>query len=75
MASVNDFKHEQRLTRQQAAERLADIAYALTAGDTLQLRAKGEEVCVKVASEVLLTRETKSNGDRVEIEVGLSWHA
>jgi amphi-Trp domain-containing protein len=73
---VNDFKHEQHLTRQQAAERLADIAYALTTGDTLQLRAKGEEeVRVPVASEVLLKRETKSNGDRVEVEVGLSWHA
>jgi hypothetical protein len=39
---VTDFKHEECISRQYAAERLADIAYALTAGETLELRARGE---------------------------------
>jgi hypothetical protein len=32
---VTDFKHEECISRQYAAERLADVAYALTAGETL----------------------------------------
>ena len=30
-------EHEERLTREQAAERLADIAFALTVGPTLEV--------------------------------------
>jgi amphi-Trp domain-containing protein len=72
---LTGFKHEERVSRQQAAERLADIAYALVAGGTLELRTKGEEVKVGVADEVLLKRESRTNGDRVEVEVELSWSA
>jgi hypothetical protein len=35
-------RHEEHVSRQQAAERLVDIAYALTAGGTLELRAEAE---------------------------------
>jgi amphi-Trp domain-containing protein len=71
---VSHFEHEERLPRQQAAERLADIAFAF-AGGTLELRAEGEQLRVPVAREVLLRRETKSNGDRVDVEVRLRWSA
>src|SRR5690349_9052708 len=47
-----EFTHVERLSRQQAAERLVDIAYALTAGATLELRTRGERVNVPVADEV-----------------------
>jgi amphi-Trp domain-containing protein len=72
---VTGFRHEERVSRQQAAERLADIAYALTAGGTLELRTKGEQVKVQVAEEVLVRRESTVNGDRVKVEVELSWSA
>jgi amphi-Trp domain-containing protein len=72
---VTEFKHEERVSRQQAAERLADIAYALTAGGTLELRTNGDQVRVPVASEVLVKRETRSNGDRVDVEIVLTWSA
>jgi amphi-Trp domain-containing protein len=72
---VTDFKHEQRLSRQQAAERLADIAFALTAGDTLELRAGDQEVRVPVPAEVVLKRNSRSNAGHVEVELGLSWFA
>ncbi len=39
---MTEFKHEEHLSREQAAERLADIAFALTAGGTLELRIEGE---------------------------------
>ena len=72
---MTEFKHEERVSRQQAAERLADIAYALTAGGTLELRTNGDQVRVPVASEVLVKRETRSNGDRVDVEIVLTWSA
>jgi amphi-Trp domain-containing protein len=71
---MSDFKHkEAELSRQQAAERLIDIAYALTAGGPLGLSAAGRRVTVPVPKELQLERELKSKGDQVELELGLSW--
>ena len=72
---MTNFDHEERLSRQQAAERLADIAYALAAGGTLELRARCEQapVNVPVNDEVVLRRRTASEGDRVDVEVQLTW--
>lgn len=72
---MTEFNHEEQVSRRQAAERLADIAYALTAGGTLELRTAGEHVTVPVAEDVLLKRESRWNGERVEVEVVLSWSA
>jgi amphi-Trp domain-containing protein len=68
-------RHEEHVSRQQAAERLVDIAYALTIGGTLELRTGAEEVAVPVAEEVVLRRESKSSCDGVEVEVRVSWCA
>ena len=70
---MTEFNHEERLSRQQAAERVADIAYALAAGGTLELNAEGERVRVPLAADVLVRRESKSHGDGVWVEVRLSW--
>jgi amphi-Trp domain-containing protein len=70
---VTGFKHEERVSRRQAAERLADIAYALTVGDTVELRVGGERLRVRVADQVLLRRQGKAAGDHVSVEVELSW--
>jgi amphi-Trp domain-containing protein len=69
------FALEERLSPREAAERLVDIAYALTAGGTLELRAGDEQVRVPIGAEVRLKRESKPNGDRIEVEVWLSWSA
>ena len=60
---MSDFKHkeEERLSRQQAAERLIDIAYALTAGRPLELSAAGRRVTVPVATGA-------AAGARAEVE-------
>jgi amphi-Trp domain-containing protein len=68
-------RHEEHVSRQQAAERLVDIAYALTTGQGLELRAGAEEVTVPVAEEIMVRRESKSSGDGVEVEVRVSWCA
>jgi amphi-Trp domain-containing protein len=72
---VTRFESEEHLSRQQAAERLADIAYALSAGLTLELRVDGEQVSVPVTDTVLLKRRSTANGDRVEVGIELSWSA
>jgi amphi-Trp domain-containing protein len=74
---MSDFTHkeEERLSRQQAAERLIDIAYALTAGGPLELIAAGRRVTVPVANELHLERELKSKGEHVALELELSWSA
>ena len=72
---MSDCKHkdEERLSRRQAAERLVDIAYALTAGGPLELNAAGRRITVPIANELRLGRELKSEGDRVELELELTW--
>ena len=62
----------EELTRQEAAERLTDIAYALTAGGPLKLGAN-QEVTVPVSDRMSLKLVCKSNGDRVELELELTW--
>ena len=51
---MSDFKHneEERLSRRQAAERLIDVAYALTAGGALEVNAAGHRIKVPVADEL-----------------------
>jgi amphi-Trp domain-containing protein len=72
---MSDFKHtdEERLSRRQAAERLVDIAYALTVGGPLKLNAAGRRIAFPVANELRLRRELMSEGDRVELELELTW--
>lgn len=76
-APMSDFKHkeDERLSRQEAAERLIDIAYALTAEGAIGLTAAGRRISVPVATELRLERELKSQGDQVELELQLSWSA
>ena len=70
---MTDFEHVERIPRRRAAEHLVDIAYALTGGDTLELRRDGEQFRVAVADEVLMMRRSTSRGDRVEVSIELSW--
>jgi amphi-Trp domain-containing protein len=72
---VTEFNQEERVSRQQAAERLIDIAYALTAGGPLELIAAGRRITVPVEKELRLEQRLRSNGDRVELELELSWPA
>jgi amphi-Trp domain-containing protein len=72
---MSDFKHkeEEQLSRQQAAERLIDIAYALTAGGPLELGAAGRRITVPVANEIRLGRELESKDGQLQIGLELTW--
>ena len=62
----------QRLSRQQAAERLTDVAYALMTGGLVR-RDGDHQITVPVADEVTLKRSTRTDDERVELELELSW--
>jgi amphi-Trp domain-containing protein len=70
--AISDFKHtgEERLSRQQAAECLTDLAYVLITGRPLNL---DRDQQVTVADEVVVKREGTSKDDRVKLEVEVSW--
>ena len=70
-----DFEHSrrERMTRQLAAERLVDLAYALTVGGTLAVDADGRRYRVRVPDSVELVRGHRSRGGRFELDVELTW--
>jgi hypothetical protein len=68
-----DFEHEEHVTRVEAAQRLVDIAYALTGGDTLELRHDASHVTVPVSDDVVLVRRTTSTGDEIVVDVLVTW--
>jgi len=73
---MTEFRHKERLPRERAAERLADIAYALTMGGTWDVRTGGEQIRVPVADDVaVLTRGSRTSGGRMLVEVRLTWSA
>ena len=45
---MTEFEQDERLSRQQAAERLIDIAYALTAAGPLELIGVGRRITVPI---------------------------
>jgi amphi-Trp domain-containing protein len=71
---LSESKHDkgERLSRQQAAERLTDVAYALTTGGSLSLGGD-REVTVPVTDEVILKGESRTDGDRVQLALELTW--
>jgi amphi-Trp domain-containing protein len=75
MAVVNDFKRSdsERVSREQAAERLIDVAHALTAGGPLELTLERERLSVPLGADVRLERGLKASGDCVELELDLTW--
>ena len=72
---MNDFKHSDRehLSPNRAAERLVDLAYALTVGSPMEIHVAGERVTVAVGREVVLESASESKGREVKLELALSW--
>jgi amphi-Trp domain-containing protein len=62
----------ERLSRQQAAEHLTDVAYALMRGGELRLNGDGQ-VTVPIADEIMLTRIGTATGERIQLELELRW--
>jgi amphi-Trp domain-containing protein len=71
---VSDFNDRQGrgLSPQQAAERLIDIAYAVSTGGKLRLD-DDHEVDLPVAGQVTLERQSTSGAGRTNLAIKLSW--
>jgi len=63
----------ERVSHHRAAERLVDLAYALTMGGPLELELAGERVSVPVAREVVVQSSSASDGRHVTVELAVSW--
>jgi hypothetical protein len=72
MTTVTSFKEDMGFTRQEAAELLTDIAYALVVGGPLRFRIRSEQIEVPIAEELLLACKTRSSAGRIELELRLS---
>ena len=71
MSNLND-RQGKGLSRQEAAERLIDVAYALAAGGKLRVD-DDQEVDLPFAGQVTLQRQSTSGGGRTELAIKLSW--
>ena len=70
--SKGEHGDEERLSRREAAERLTDIAYGLTAG-RIEMSFGGHSVKLPIGDGVMLKRESTSHGARNRVALELSW--
>lgn len=68
-----DHSHEERMTREAAAQRLRDLADELSRHNEVSFLREGMKVTVPVPAEVLLTLEVEVGDDGSEIEIEITW--
>jgi amphi-Trp domain-containing protein len=72
---VPDFKHTERISRQQAAERLTDVAYAMVVRAPVTLQIDGERVVVPDAEELLVDWDVSCADGRLQLRMEVRWPA
>ena len=72
---MTQFDRVDEVSPRQAAEYLVDIAYALAAGDMVELRSSTGRVHVPVGDHLVIARRSIQDGDRVELAIELRWSA
>ena len=70
---MGDYSDEGRVSRQESAERLIDIAYGLAAGEPIEMRIDGHSVKLPVGDDLVFKRESGSNQGRTRLQLELSW--
>jgi len=68
-----EHKETEHVTRQVAAERLTDVAYALSTGGQFNFTMNGEQLTVPIGEGVRLRRELTLTDKHVVLELELSW--
>ncbi|WIX77190.1 amphi-Trp domain-containing protein [Amycolatopsis carbonis] len=68
-----EVKREEKLSREDAAQRLAALAAALAAGGKVELALGASTVKIHVPDEVEIEVEIEIDGGKVELEVELKW--
>lgn len=72
-SAVTDFKHTERMSRQRAAERLTDVAYALVVRSPVALQIAGQRVVVPDAEELLVQWDVGCADGRLQLEMVVRW--
>lgn len=73
---MTEFDEEQEVSPLEAAEYLVDIAYGLTAGQTVELRGPTGRMRVPVGDPLIVVkRRSTHRGGRVELAIELRWSA
>ena len=70
---MTDFKHSERISRRQAAERLTDVAYALVVRSPVALQIDGRRVVVPDAEELLVQWDVGYADGRLQLEMVVRW--
>lgn len=70
-----DAKHKQKVSvsRDEAGRSLLALANALVRGENIELEFADETVSLPVGEQVGLELEVETEGDRVELEIELTW--
>ncbi len=68
-----EFETEERLRREEAAERLRQLADQLERHNEVALKSEGMSIRVKVPDEITYEFEVEIEGDECEIEISIKW--
>jgi len=68
-----EIEDERRLTREEAAAWLQDLAHQLARNNQLQLRQEGLKYTVRVPAEVTMEVEVEIGDDGSKLEIELHW--
>jgi hypothetical protein len=66
---MTNFKHTERMSRRQLAERLTDVAYALVVQSPAALQINGQQVMVPDAEELLLQWDVGFADGRLQLQM------
>jgi hypothetical protein len=70
---MTNFKHAERMSRRQVAERLTDVAYALVVRSPAALQIDGQRVMVPDAEELLVQWDVGFADGRLQLQMEMSW--
>ena len=70
---MTNFKHAERMSRRQVAERLTDVAYALVVRSPAALQIDGQRVMVPDAEELLVQWDVGFADGRLQLQMEVSW--
>jgi hypothetical protein len=70
---MTNFKHTERMSRRQLAERLTDVAYALVVRSPAALQIDGQRVRVPDAEELLVQWDVGFADGRLQLQIEAGW--
>lgn len=70
-----EIEQKAKLSRQEAARWLAELATAIGEGGTVEVALSGSPVTLHLAEEMEVELELEPYGDKIELEIEFTWRA